>query len=66
MKNFKWMTMAAIALLLGGLFLSACDRKGKVIAVVNGENIYEAEMVSMINGLYGEEADVDDAAREGI
>ena len=66
MKKFKWMTVAAIALLLGGLFLSACDRQGQVIAVVNGENIYEAELASMINGLYGEDVDVDDAAREGI
>lgn len=66
MKKFKWMSVAAMVLLLGGLFLSACDRKGKIIAVVNGDNIYEAELVSMVNGLYGEDADVDDAAREGI
>lgn len=56
MKGMKRAALLLVVLLVGGLALSGCERKGSVIAVVNGEKIYEIELKNMITGLYGDKA----------
>ncbi len=55
-----------IGALLGGIILTGCEDKGAVIAVVNGDKIYEKELNSMLKGLYGNSADATEAEKESI
>lgn len=66
MKLKKLLVGVLLTVFVGGLFLTACERKGDVIAVVNGDNIYEIELNNMVVGLYGQDADITDAERESI
>lgn len=50
MKKFKFFSLLLILFVC--LILAGCDSKGKVIAVVNGDNIYEYEFNNMVKGLY--------------
>ena len=51
MKKFKLFSLLLIAL-SGAFIFAGCDNKGDIIAVVNGDNIYESEFDNMVSGLY--------------
>lgn len=66
MKSLKMFAVLLAGLVLGGLVLSGCENKGKVIAVVGGDKIYETEFKNMLTGLYGADAETTAAEEESI
>lgn len=60
------LTMMFLAVFVGGIILTGCENKGNVIAVVNGDKIYEDELNNMLVGLYGSKKDVTDAEKQSI
>lgn len=67
MLNFKkWMASLLLVVIIGGVLLTACESKGKVIAVVNGQKVYEVELNQMVLGLYGSKGEATEAQRESI
>lgn len=66
MKLLKMLAVLMIGALLGGIILTGCENKGAVIALVNGDKIYEKELNSMLKGLYGASADAKEAEKESI
>ena len=55
-----------IGAILGGIILTGCENKGSVIAVVNGDEIYEKELNGMLTGLYGSVSDASEAEKESV
>ena len=51
MKKIKFFALLFVAF-IAALVFAGCDGKGKVIAVVNGDNIYESTYDDMVEGLY--------------
>lgn len=66
MKLLKILAVLMIGALLGGIILTGCENKGAVIAVVNGDKIYEKELNSMLTGLYGTSTEATEAEKESI
>lgn len=66
MKLFKMLAFLLTGVLLGGIILTGCENKGAVIAVVNGDKIYEKELNNMLAGLYGADAKATEAEKESI
>ena len=67
MKKLKKAAALLLVLFIGGIMLSACERKGEVIAIVNGDKIYEIELKNMITGLFGENSDsITEAEKEQL
>ena len=66
MKLFKMLAFLLTGVLLGGIILTGCENKGAVIAVVNGDKIYEKELNNMLTGLYGADAKATEAEKESI
>lgn len=66
MKLLKILTVLMIGAILGGIILTGCENKGSVIAVVNGDEIYEKELNGMLTGLYGSVSDASEAEKESV
>lgn len=66
MKLLKILVVLMVGALLGGIVLTGCENKGAVIAVVNGDEIYEKELNGMLTGLYGSVSDASEAEKESV
>lgn len=66
MKLFKMLAFLLAGVLLGGIILTGCENKGAVIAVVNGDKIYDKELNNMLTGLYGADAKATEAEKQSI
>lgn len=66
LKLLKILVILVISAIFGGIILTGCENKGAVIAVVNGDKIYEKELNSMVSGLYGSVTEASEAEKESI